>query len=102
MTATVKSKSGLTVPPTVQRKAGFKIGDEVEFRVSGGVIAILPKAAPVEVEYTPEQRRAIDAELDQAAEGPFHGPFHSADEMIAHMKGELRKRAAAKRAKRSR
>ena len=53
-------------------------------------------------EYTPEQRRLIDARLDKAEKGPSHGPFNTADEMIADMKAELKKRAAAKKPKRSR
>src|ERR1017187_8207479 len=51
-------------------------------------------------EYTPAQRRIIDARLDKAEKGPSYGPFNTADEMIAHMKGELKKRAAAKKSKR--
>lgn len=37
-------------------------------------------------EYTPAQRRIIDSRLAKAEKGPFHGPFDTADEMIAHMK----------------
>ena len=43
MTATVKSKTPLTVPDEVQRRAGFKPGDRVEFRVSLGVVTILTR-----------------------------------------------------------
>ena len=100
MTTTVKNKIGLTVPPAVQHQAGFKPGDVVEFKVSGGVITILPKL-PTADEYTPEQRRSIDAQLDEAEKGPFHGPFNSAEEMIVHMKSQLKKRTALKKAKRS-
>jgi bifunctional DNA-binding transcriptional regulator/antitoxin component of YhaV-PrlF toxin-antitoxin module len=85
MTATVKDKIGLTVPPAVQHQAGFKPGDVVEFKVSGGVITILPKL-PTADEFTPEQRRSIDDQLDEAEKGPFYGPFNTAEEMIAHMK----------------
>jgi bifunctional DNA-binding transcriptional regulator/antitoxin component of YhaV-PrlF toxin-antitoxin module len=102
MTATVKNKTGLTIPPAVQNKAGFKPGDVVEFRVSAGVITIFPKLPSADDEYTPEQRHVIDAQLDQAEKGPFHGPFNSADEMIAHMKGERKKRTGLRKTKRSR
>jgi hypothetical protein len=48
-------------------------------------------------EYTPAQRRLIDARLAESEEdlkkGRTAGPFKSASEMIAHMKGELKKRA---------
>jgi len=101
MTATVKDKIGLTVPPAVQHQAGFKPGDVVEFKVSGGVITILPKL-PTADEFTPEQRRSIDAQLDEAEKGPFYGPFNTAEEMIAHMKSRLKKRTVLKKAKRSR
>jgi len=102
MTATVKNKIGLTVPPAVQHLAGFKPGDVVEFKVSGGIITILPKLPTADDEYSPEQRRSIDAQLDEAEKGPFHGPFNTAAEMITHMKSQLKKRAAHKKAKRSR
>jgi bifunctional DNA-binding transcriptional regulator/antitoxin component of YhaV-PrlF toxin-antitoxin module len=102
MTVTVKNKTSLLVPPSVQRRAGIKNGDRLEFKVSGGVITIIPKLPAAGDEYTPEQRRIIDAQLDEAEKGPFHGPFNTADEMIAHMKSELKKRAARKKTKRSR
>jgi len=97
MTATVKNKIGLTVPAAVQHQAGFKPGDVVEFKVSGGVITILPKLPTASDEYTPEQRRKIDAQLDEAEKGPFYGPFNTADEMIGHMKSQLKKRTALSR-----
>jgi len=102
MTVTVKSSEPLTVPEQVRRSAGLKHGDEVEFRVSGGVINIVPKVGSVEDEYTPEQRRAIDAKLDEAEKGPFHGPFKTADEAIAHMKSALKKRTSVRKSKRGR
>src|ERR1017187_8527596 len=65
MTITVKNKSGLVVPPTVQRKAGIKVGDELEFKVSGGIIHIIPKLPTADDEYTPKQRAVIDAQLKE-------------------------------------
>lgn len=76
------NKAPLVVPASVRRTAGFKSGQEIEFRASG-VIAILPKLP------TAAQRRIIDARLDAAEKGPCQGPFKSADEMIAYVKGEL-------------
>jgi len=102
MTATVKNKVGLTVPPAVQRQAGFKTGDVVEFKASGGVITIVPKLPNADDEYTPAERRVIDAQLAEAEKGPFYGPFDTAEEMIAHMKSQLKKRAALRKVKRSR
>src|SRR5271157_6436587 len=102
MTATVKNRIGLTVPPSVQHQAGFKTGDVVEFKVSGGVITIVPRLPRADDEYTAEQRRSIDAQLDEAEKGPFRGPFNTAEEMIADMKSQVKKRVAVKKAKRSR
>jgi AbrB family looped-hinge helix DNA binding protein len=102
MTVTVKNKTDLVVPPSVRRRAGIKPGDRLEFKVSGGIINIIPKLPSADDEYTPEQRRLIDVQLDEAEKRPFHGPFNTADEMIAHMKGQLKKRAAVKKTKRSR
>jgi bifunctional DNA-binding transcriptional regulator/antitoxin component of YhaV-PrlF toxin-antitoxin module len=102
MTVTVKNSTGLMVPPSVQRRAGIKSGDRLEFKVSGGVITIIPKLPTADDEYTPEQRRIIDAQLDEAEKGPFDGPFNTAAEMIAHMQSQQKKRATRKKAKRSR
>lgn len=103
MTVTVKNKTELVVPRSVRREAGIKSGDRVEFKVSGGIINIVPELPSTGDEYTPAQRRVIDAQLAEARKGPFHGPFATADEMIAHVKAELKKRAAAKKStKRSR
>jgi antitoxin component of MazEF toxin-antitoxin module len=100
MTATVRNRIGLTVPPSVQHQAGFKTGDVVEFKVSGGAITIVPKLPRADDEYTPEQRRSIDAQLDEAEKGPFHGPFNTAEELIADMKIRIKKRASLSKAKR--
>jgi bifunctional DNA-binding transcriptional regulator/antitoxin component of YhaV-PrlF toxin-antitoxin module len=99
MTTVVKDRSQLLVPTSIQKRAGIKLGDKVEFRASGGVITIVPKLPSAADEYTPAQRRVIDARLAEARKGPSLGPFDTAEEMIAHMKSELRKRAAAKRTK---
>jgi bifunctional DNA-binding transcriptional regulator/antitoxin component of YhaV-PrlF toxin-antitoxin module len=108
MTVTVKTRARtpLVVPPSVRRKAGHKSGEDLEFRVSGGVITIVPKLPAADDEYTPAQRRAIDARLAEGLAdieaGRTHGPFDSADEMIAHMKAQAKKRAPAAKTKRVR
>jgi bifunctional DNA-binding transcriptional regulator/antitoxin component of YhaV-PrlF toxin-antitoxin module len=73
----------LTVPPSVQRRAGIKRGDRLDFKVRGGVITIVPRLPSADEEYTPKQRRIIDAQLDQAEKCPFRGPFSTAEEFIA-------------------
>ncbi len=43
MIVTLKNKTPLVVPNRVRREAGFKNGDQVEFKVSRGAVIILPK-----------------------------------------------------------
>ena len=95
MTVTVTNKTGLVVPPSVRRQAGIKAGDRVEFKVSGGVIAIFPKVPTAADEYTAEQRRRIDARLYEAEKGPFYGPF-TAKEATAFLKETLKATQRAK------
>ena len=97
MTITYKARTPLVVPPSVRKRAGIKAGDQLEFAASGGVITIIAKPQSVDDEYTPEQRKYIDARLDKAAASETIGPFLTADEMITSMKNELKKRRAAKR-----
>lgn len=96
MTFIVKTKTPLVVPAAVLRRAGLARSGELEFRAGGGVITVTAKPPAADDEYTVKHRRSIDVELDKAAKGPFHGPFENADEMVAHLKGQLKKRAAGK------
>ena len=45
MTVTVKDKLELTIPPSLQRQAGFRMGDEIEFRAFRGIIMVVPRSA---------------------------------------------------------
>lgn len=56
MAVTLKSKAEITVPKSVRRKAGFKLGDQVEFQVSDRSITIVPKLTPDEIEDEREIR----------------------------------------------
>ena len=97
MGVVVSTKSELVVPRSVRRRAGLKSGQKVEFKVSGGVISIVPQLPAADDEYTPAQRRVIDARLRQARKGPYHGPFATADEAIAFLRKRVRKRKRMKR-----
>jgi len=97
MTVTVKSRAGFAVPPGVQRKAGIKAGDRVQFKVSGGIINIIPELPTADDEYTPAQRRAIDARLRQARKSRPYGPFETADDAIKFLRGEIKRRNAIRR-----
>jgi AbrB family looped-hinge helix DNA binding protein len=96
MTVTVKNDTtDLVVPKSVRRRAGIKPGDRLEFKVSGGIINIIPKLPSADDEYTPEQRCVIDAQLAEAAKGPYYGPFETADAAIRFVHQEIRKRKSS-------
>src|SRR5260370_6142926 len=98
MGVVVSTKSELVVPRSVRRRAGLKSGQKVEFKVSGGVINIVPKLPAADDEYTPAQRRVISARLREARKGPYYGPFATVDEALAFLhKKEVRKRRRKKR-----
>ena len=56
MTVTLKPKTEITVPKSIRRKAGFKPGDQVEFKVSDRTITITPKLTPDEIQDEREIR----------------------------------------------
>jgi bifunctional DNA-binding transcriptional regulator/antitoxin component of YhaV-PrlF toxin-antitoxin module len=95
MTVTVKNKTPLVVPPSVRRQAGLKSGQKIEFKVSGGVISIHPKLPAADDEYTPEQRRIVDAQLAEGLAdieaGRVHGPFSTHKEFITSLHAEANK-----------
>jgi AbrB family looped-hinge helix DNA binding protein len=103
MTITVKYNASLVVPPSVRRRAGIKPGDRLEFKASGGIINIIPKLSTADDEYTPEQRRIIDAGIAEGLEdfrkGRSHGPF-TGDEAMYFLKSQM-KRPPAKTVKRA-
>src|SRR5450432_3311469 len=95
MTVIVKNRTPLVVPPAVRRQAGLKSGQKIEFKVSGGVISIHPKLPTADDEYTPEQRRIVDAQLAESLAdieaGRVHGPFSTHKEFITSLHTEAKK-----------
>ncbi|MBI5281790.1 MAG: hypothetical protein HY858_08930 [Candidatus Solibacter usitatus] len=95
MTITVNEKTRQLFSPSVRRQAGIKNGDQLEVKVSGGIITLLPKLPSAGDEYTPKQRRAVDARiaaaLDDVKHGRVHGPFDTHKEFIDSLHGEVRK-----------
>ena len=100
MTITVNEKTRQIFSPSVWRQAGIKTGDQLEVKVSGGIITLLPKLPSADDEYTPEQRRAIDARiaagLEDVKRGRVHGPFDTHEEFIASLHREAKKLKAKK------
>ncbi len=103
MTITLTKEIRSILPPSVRRKAGFRAGDQVEVKESGGIVHIIPKPPTADDEYTPEQRKTIDARLDQAEAdikaGRMHGPFETHGEMIRFLHRRVRKAHSKKSSK---
>jgi AbrB family looped-hinge helix DNA binding protein len=108
----VQHKGQVTIPTRLRTQAGIAEGDFVEATFHRGKIVLTPKMVidrsefpNADDEYTPAQRRTIDARLAKGLadvkKGRTVGPFNTADEMIASMRQELKKRAATKKLKRS-
>jgi AbrB family looped-hinge helix DNA binding protein len=106
MTTIVKihRKGQMTLPVRLRAAIGVAEGDLVEATVYRGKILLTPKMLvdrskfpTADKDYTDEQRRVIDARLDESEEdltkGRVVGPFDTADEMIASMRAGLKKRA---------
>jgi len=108
MTVAVKNnnKTPLVVPPAIRRRARFMSGQELEVSVSGGVITIHPKLPTADDEYTPAQRRAIDAQLAEGLAdirmGRVHGPFSTHKEFIDSLHKEAKRLSGSKTKPRSR
>jgi bifunctional DNA-binding transcriptional regulator/antitoxin component of YhaV-PrlF toxin-antitoxin module len=105
VTVIVKSAADLVVPRSVRRRAGIRVGDRLEFKVSGGVIHIVPKLPSADEEYTPEQRRIVNVRLaeskDDLKKGRTFGPFETHETMIAFLHGQVKQaRGRKKNAKR--
>lgn len=64
MTVTLKDKTGLVVPPSVQRRAGIRSGDRLEFKVSSRTITIVPVEAST---YEPTKAELAAIRKGQAA-----------------------------------
>lgn len=111
-TARIQHKGQVTIPTRVREQAGLNKGDVVEFSYQRGKIVITPKVIidrsqfpTADDEYTPAQRRIIDARLDKADEdikaGRTLGPF-TAKEAADHIERLARQRRATKTTKRPR
>ncbi len=97
------NRTPLVVPAAVRRRAGFKSGQELEIKASGGVITILPKLPAADDEYTPAERRAIDRGIAASErdyrEGRSYGPFESHEEFIAALHREAARMRGKKKSK---
>lgn len=79
---TVKKKYQIVIPQRVREQVGVQIGDVLEAEVNKGKIVFTPKSIV---------DRAIAEGLDDIRNGRVYGPFTSAGEMVAALKGKGRK-----------
>jgi AbrB family looped-hinge helix DNA binding protein len=106
----IQRKGQVTLPTRLRTAVGMAEGDMVEATVQRGKIVLTPRTvidnaafSTADDEYTPAQRRIIDARLAESRQDIKKrrtvGPFNTAADAIASMKLELKKRAAAKKSK---
>ena len=60
---TVKNKYQVVIPQSVREQVGVNVGDLLEAKAEKGAIVLKPKVIIDRDEYTPAQRRRIDAQL---------------------------------------
>ena len=107
MTTLVKihRKGQMTLPSQMRTAIGVAEGDLVEAKVERGKIVLTPKVVidrsqfpNADDEYTPAQRRVIDARLAKSQkeykQGRSFGPFNRAEDMIASLHKESAKLGA--------
>jgi bifunctional DNA-binding transcriptional regulator/antitoxin component of YhaV-PrlF toxin-antitoxin module len=100
MTVAFKNKQPIVVSPAALRRAGFKSGQKLEVKVTGGAITILAKAAKSGNDLAVSERRAISrgiaaSERDYKA-GRSYGPFKTHEAFIASLREESAKMAPKK------
>jgi len=99
----IHRKGRITLPSRLRAIVGIDDGDLVEASVKGGKIVLTPKLVidrsrfpTADDDYTPAQRKSIDARLAKADEdikkGRLLGPFAMAEEMIEFLHGQTKKK----------
>ena len=106
-TAKIQDKGQVTIPTSVRRQARLSKGDLVNFTFTKGQIVITPRVVidrsqfpSADDEYTPAQRKIIDARLAKSDEdikrGRVHGPFNTAEEFLTSLHKEVGKPSTKK------
>jgi bifunctional DNA-binding transcriptional regulator/antitoxin component of YhaV-PrlF toxin-antitoxin module len=96
MAVTVKNKPPVVVPPAVLRRAGLKNGQDLEVKASSGIVTIVPKLSPDELQDEREIRDPkIVAALKKGHQEFRAGKTRPIEEFFA--KRALRDRKRARR-----
>jgi len=104
----VQSKGQVTIPRDVRSAIGLADGDFVDVKAVGKKIVVTPqvgvdrsKFPSADDEYTPAQRRVIDARLAKSDEdikhGRVYGPFNTHKGFMASLRREGAKLRAKKK-----
>ena len=107
----VQRKGQVTIPTHLRQQAGIAEGDVVEAIFKRGHIVLTPQLVidrttfpNANDEYTPAQRKMIDARLAVAQKeidrGQTHGPFTTHKQFLASLHKETKKLRATKKTKR--
>lgn len=90
---TIKNKYQIVIPAKVRKEAGLNVGDFLEAGYEKGTITLTPKSL---------LDRELAESLEDFHQGRTSGPFNTAEELISHLKKEVKKIRAnkAKRASR--
>ncbi len=93
----VQHKGQMTIPRSVRSAVGLADGDLVEVKAAGGKIIVIPqlvvdrsKFPNADDEYTPAQRRVIDARLAKAMAEVKKGNVSPAFETVAEFAAALK------------
>ena len=90
----VKIKGQATISTRSREQAGLNVGDLLEAKLEkSGKITLTPKSLI---------DRHLEEGLEDIRKGRTYGPFDTAEEMIASLKGNIRERAKTRNSKRSR
>lgn len=94
MTVTLQPRTEITVPKSIRRKAGFKAGDRVEFKVSDRTITIVAKLSPDELQDEREIRDSkIRATIQEGYQEFLAGKTRPIEEFFAERSGQRAKRS---------
>jgi bifunctional DNA-binding transcriptional regulator/antitoxin component of YhaV-PrlF toxin-antitoxin module len=97
MTVLVKNKEPLVVPAAARRRAGFKSGQELEVKASGGLITIAPKLSRDELQDEREIRDPkIQAMIRDGREEFLAGKTRPIEEFFAARDSRARRRSRPK------
>lgn len=100
----VKNKYQVVIPHKLRKSIKIKVGDFMEAKIERGSVILTPKKVidysdfpNADDEYTPAQRKRLDAELAVAEKGPFYGPFDTHAEMMNFLHKRAVKKAKGKK-----